>query len=530
MRNRLYINLFLLFWLLPSCVGNRDTLSILDAAEAVMQNRPDSALSLLQSLNGQQIPRGALQAHYALLYTQALDKNYLPLSSDSLINIAVEYYRQKKDKRRLGWALFYQGSVYSQMDSIKLAITMYDEVQELLKKYPDDELLSLVAGEKGALYQKQRHFTEALDLYRASLSACRKSGNEKNENYALGRLGDVFYLSKISMDSAACYYNQAKELAFSRGDTAYSYFMDMGIITVLRAKKEYHKAMEVLMDVIQQMHGQHISPLDYYPILSMLFLDLQQIDSARHYMLVVLEDTLATATHRAGALAALKTIEERAGNAEISLLYASQYKTLSDSIQLMHIAQDLRVVEGEYQQQKLTDIIVSQRILSVTLIIGIVIVSAACVLGIVLWWKKRMVQQKEYHTEIVVQKDELLRRSSLLKGWNHALLIEKYRSKVIDLTVDANCAKVISTATHAYPGLIEWLKRYPLNKAETALVCMLLSNFAFKELCPFFKTPDPRAIYTRCSRLYTKLGIKTDPKDPHSFMKSLINLYVQTSM
>ncbi|MCL2739307.1 MAG: hypothetical protein FWE30_07660, partial [Bacteroidales bacterium] len=97
-----------------SCINDKTISATLDRAEALMQGRPDSALYVLRSLHGQQIPRGALQARYALLYTQARDKNYLPISGDSLINIAVRYYSQKKDKQKLGWAYLYLGTAYTQ--------------------------------------------------------------------------------------------------------------------------------------------------------------------------------------------------------------------------------------------------------------------------------------------------------------------------------------------------------------------------------------------------------------------------------
>jgi len=73
----------------------------------MMSAQPDSALIILQTIDRQQIPQGAQQARFALLYTQALDKNYLPLSGDSLINTAVDYFSHKKDYKRLGWAYLY---------------------------------------------------------------------------------------------------------------------------------------------------------------------------------------------------------------------------------------------------------------------------------------------------------------------------------------------------------------------------------------------------------------------------------------
>ena len=41
------------------------------------------------------------RAHYALLYTQAQDKTYRDETNDSLISIAVDYYRHTDDARHM---------------------------------------------------------------------------------------------------------------------------------------------------------------------------------------------------------------------------------------------------------------------------------------------------------------------------------------------------------------------------------------------------------------------------------------------
>ena len=191
MKHAIPLYLFLLCCLFVSCINNGVVISSLDNAEAVMFERPDSALKILRTIDIGDIPYGALQARFALLYTQALDKNYLPIPNDSLIHIAVDYYSQKKEYGKLGWAYLYQGNMFTQIDSVDLAVIAYKKAQELLDKYPNDELLSLVTSEMGSLYQGQRHYPQALELFRASLAACRRSSNLKNENYMLGRMGEL---------------------------------------------------------------------------------------------------------------------------------------------------------------------------------------------------------------------------------------------------------------------------------------------------------------------------------------------------
>ena len=65
---------------------NREHISRLDEAEALLQNKPDSALTILKQLR--QEGSQAEQARYALLYSEALDKNHIKVTDDSLIRQA----------------------------------------------------------------------------------------------------------------------------------------------------------------------------------------------------------------------------------------------------------------------------------------------------------------------------------------------------------------------------------------------------------------------------------------------------------
>ena len=82
-------------FLVSSCYKKKGIISSfsssLSEAELLILTYPDSALSLLENLN----PNNediSLKARYALLLTQAEDKNYILHTDDSLINMAVSYY------------------------------------------------------------------------------------------------------------------------------------------------------------------------------------------------------------------------------------------------------------------------------------------------------------------------------------------------------------------------------------------------------------------------------------------------------
>lgn len=68
----------------------------LDHVESIMEEHPDSALTILQQIDGTTL-HGESQARHALLLSQAYDKNYIDLTNDSLISIAYNYYGNSTD-------------------------------------------------------------------------------------------------------------------------------------------------------------------------------------------------------------------------------------------------------------------------------------------------------------------------------------------------------------------------------------------------------------------------------------------------
>ena len=77
-----------------SCNGARksETFRLLEDVDSYIEARPDSALAVLEGIDKSELTSKELEAKYALLLSQALDKNYIDLQSDSIIAPAVRYY------------------------------------------------------------------------------------------------------------------------------------------------------------------------------------------------------------------------------------------------------------------------------------------------------------------------------------------------------------------------------------------------------------------------------------------------------
>ena len=91
---------------------NSNTAPQLQLADSLIDKRADSALCILEKLSIEEISNKSAKAMNALLLTEALDKNFKSHRNDSLILIAVDYYKDNSNNKLKTKAYYYLGRVY----------------------------------------------------------------------------------------------------------------------------------------------------------------------------------------------------------------------------------------------------------------------------------------------------------------------------------------------------------------------------------------------------------------------------------
>ncbi|MDE6535903.1 MAG: helix-turn-helix transcriptional regulator [Muribaculaceae bacterium] len=150
----------------------------LDLAEALMEHQPDSALIILEEIDGQTL-RGETQARHALLLSQAYDKNYIDLTSDSLISIAVNYFSYSDDEYHQMMAYHYRASIYLNANYYEAG--MHDALMayDIALKLNDATFLSRIENVIGMLYSNCFSYNNAIDWELRSLEHAKIA--KKNE-------------------------------------------------------------------------------------------------------------------------------------------------------------------------------------------------------------------------------------------------------------------------------------------------------------------------------------------------------------
>ena len=186
--------LFLLpfLWVLMGCSDPKSVTDALQRAEALMSEHPDSAWMLLNTLSPDEMGENRTRAHYALLYTQAQDKTYIDETNDSLITIAVDYYRHTDDVRHKFLSHYYQGRVcYNRKDYLS-ATSCYMEAEQLADEVGDDYLAGLLYGEMGRIYRLYYDYPKSLEAYQKSSEYYERAGKIRHRSYVWYNQSSVY--------------------------------------------------------------------------------------------------------------------------------------------------------------------------------------------------------------------------------------------------------------------------------------------------------------------------------------------------
>ena len=181
MKNILSILLLLLVF--TACKDPKAVTDVLNRAEAVMNEHPDSALNLLRTLTFDVFQKESNRARYALLHSQALDKNYIDVTNDSLISVALEYYKDKDDVRSKFLSYYYMGRVHANGERYLQATSCLMESEQLVEEVGDDYLSGLLYSEMGRIYRLYYDYPKSVEAHRKAAECYERAGKIRHRNY-----------------------------------------------------------------------------------------------------------------------------------------------------------------------------------------------------------------------------------------------------------------------------------------------------------------------------------------------------------
>ena len=96
--------------------------SVLDCAYSLMEERPDSALAILESIPEESLDSRRLLARRSLLLAMARDKNYIDDTTDAVIAPAVDWYRRHGTADEKLLMNYYRGRIAMNAGDYEIAV------------------------------------------------------------------------------------------------------------------------------------------------------------------------------------------------------------------------------------------------------------------------------------------------------------------------------------------------------------------------------------------------------------------------
>ena len=313
-RHTIYICGILLFLMITGCRKQYPVEEKLLQAETVMNEYPDSALNLLKGIAQPELQTQAHHARYALLYSQALDKNYIDLTSDSLINIAVDYYKDRDDVRAKFFSYYYLGRIYTNANNLTQATLAYMEAEQLVDELGDDYATGLLYNQMGTIYRDYYDFPKALESYRLSTEHYHKADKPLHKLYGMLSQSAIYKTMGKETDSFHILYNTLTEAKETNQTSVIKHCLGDLILLCLDMDKQ-EEALAFYNDFINHYSIERMNS-SFYAGLSLLMAREKNVEKSQFY---------------------INKAWERA-------------RTQSDSIHLYYISSQVEQLSSSYQQ------------------------------------------------------------------------------------------------------------------------------------------------------------------------------------
>lgn len=392
--------------ILISCGNSR----ILREAETLLETNPAAADSILASIPAPKSRRD--RAWYAVLKTQAEYKQYKPLTTDSLILTATDYYgtrirgsRNRRYHSALAW--YSQGCVYTELNNDLAAIDAYLKAQDL---FPDTLVRYYALTEKsvGVLLLNRMMLDEARHQFKCCQINARRLKDNKMQNHAIFHTGLCALYSKDFKVTDSIFRVILDNSAYSRNQRS------IAAMQLAKINLYYHNNNIEALRLINR-YLEMTKDRDYGPGLSVkadVFYEMNLFDSAFYYYSESLSncDDIYSRCSDADKLSELSAIK---GNTDNAIHYHKLYAELRDSINEIERAREIEELKFRHNEE-LTQETIAHKHRRFT----IISISALLSLALLLFLAYTLYKSRE-RKRIVEKQDQLLsqeeeiRRSSI---------------------------------------------------------------------------------------------------------------------
>ena len=219
---------------LASCSHHSKHWETLTQIEAFVEENPDSALSVLQCIEVDDLSGSEEKAKHALLLLMALDKNDVAETDFEILHPAIDYYKNNGTPTEQMLTLFYQGQIHRINSQYAQALACFGEAIKIDENSKDIQTKARIYDAQGDVYRVLTKWDETI---KSKLCAAEYFSKLNNTDSYVSSLLDVFYTYTQNGDSisAGRYHNKCndylKDISSKTRNKYYCYYLNYLIAT-----------------------------------------------------------------------------------------------------------------------------------------------------------------------------------------------------------------------------------------------------------------------------------------------------------
>lgn len=424
-KNILFILTILLLLACTACYrSTRHVTEHLSQAEGLIWAAPDSALHLLESISASRHLTGKEQADYALLLSLAQYRCYIPVSSDSLINLAIEYYKDKNDADKKGAAFYVKGCILEEYcKDIPNALLAYKEAETCIPDMDDKQYVARIYSSLGYINKKSFHLEPAKEYYQKAVQA--NIDGKDTVAYASNLLNlSTLYYTLHQADSANRCINTLIDIADSLNDLDLQVKIYNNIANRKIFEKNYAEAEKYLI------HGIRLSSPHFPDKLSLGLANLYAYTGQKEKADSLFTHLLSCPDLLVRSNSYLDLLNYFLASHPQEHSYLNHYIALTDSIYKENRAEEVGKIQQKYDNEVLAR---TNDQLYFKWILTSVVGSLICIIAVTFLqkkWRKANALQKQI--EELEEKKKVLTSSSQ-ENERYVIQISELESQINDL-------------------------------------------------------------------------------------------------
>lgn len=274
---------FCLLFITLSCSKkpNEAYIKQLKLADQLISTNPKKSLSILDSLNNADCPK---DHYFALLYAQAKYRNYVKFKNDSLINVALQYYKACDDSTMKARTYLVAAQVYRELNQNEVALKYIHQAATAAGGSTDNWMKCHIYYLWGRLLKESADITDSTEKFEVSLFFAKEL---KDTSLIISRLNEIGYnyLASKEYITSIEKFNNAIELAANSkhninlpslyGNKSLAFYL-------IDSHEEALRNINQAILYNKYLHGDDsLSNLNFK---GRLLLQCNQIDSAQYYI------------------------------------------------------------------------------------------------------------------------------------------------------------------------------------------------------------------------------------------------------